>query len=140
MIDQLIEDLKRDEGFRPEPYQCSEKFWTIGYGSLIDSRRKHLMPPHVAEAWLEHDVLARVAELEARFWWLSSAHPNVRRALGNMAYQLGVDGVANFKNMMTALSNGDRKAAAAHALDSKWAGQTPVRAKRVAALIRGDMD
>lgn len=137
MIEQLLEDLKGDEGFRPDPYQDHLGFWTIGYGSLIDARKKHLIPEHVAEAWLEHDVLVRLAELETRFPWLTRAHPDVRRALGNMAYQLGVAGVANFQQMIAALQKGDRKAAAAAALDSKWAKQTPERAKRVAALIRG---
>jgi lysozyme len=137
MLDQLIEDLKSDEGFRPEPYQDSLSFWTIGYGSIIDARKKHLIPEHVAEAWLEHDVLVRMAELESRFPWLSHAHPDVRRALGNMAYQLGVKGLANFAKMLAALEKGDRVAAAAAALDSTWAKQTPARAERVAALIRG---
>jgi len=137
MIEQLIDDLKTDEGFRPDPYQCSAGFWTIGYGSLIDERKKHLIPEHVAEAWLEHDVLVRLAELETRFPWLTNAHPDVRRALGNMAYQLGVAGVANFSKMVAALEVGDRTTAAEHALDSKWAKQTPQRAARVAALIKG---
>jgi lysozyme len=54
-----------------------------------------------------------------------------------MAYQLGPSGVVAFKKMLAALEAGDRIAAAEAALDSKWATQTPNRAQRVAALIRG---
>jgi lysozyme len=54
-----------------------------------------------------------------------------------MAYQLGVEGVAKFVLMLTALERGDRETAAVNALASEWAKQTPDRAKRVATLIRG---
>jgi len=66
-----------------------------------------------------------------------SQPPDVRRALLNMAYQLGVSGLLNFSKMLTALQAGDREEAAREALDSLWAKQTPNRARRVALLLRG---
>jgi lysozyme len=56
-----------------------------------------------------------------------------------MAYQMGVSGVLKFADMLAALERGERAAAATHALQSIWATQTPKRAKRIAALIRGDL-
>ena len=32
----LVEDLKRDEGWRKNLYQDSEGLWTIGYGTLLE--------------------------------------------------------------------------------------------------------
>jgi lysozyme len=138
MIDQLIEDLKRDEGFKDHPYQDHLGFWTIGYGSLIDARRGSTIPSAVATMWLELGAQHRWHDLLDLFPWLADQPEEVQRALANMAYQLGVNGVAKFRRMMEALESGDRKLAAVEALDSRWAQQTPARAKRVADLIRGD--
>lgn len=138
MIDDLRQDLKSDEGWRPFAYQDHLGFWTIGYGFLIDQRRGGEIPMPIAEAWLTYAVTERWNQFVSKFPWLDDQPEAVQRALGNMAYQLGVGGVSNFKNMLKALQAGDRAGAAAAALDSRWATQTPKRARRVAALIRGE--
>ncbi|WP_414717526.1 hypothetical protein [Steroidobacter sp.] len=53
-----------------------------------------------------------------------------------MAYQLGTNGVTNFKRMCAALRIRDYSAAAIEMLDSTWAKQTPARAKRMAEIMR----
>ena len=59
----------------------------------------------------------------------------------SMAYQLGVDGLAEFKNMLAAIKDERWQEAETHALDSLWAKQTPARAKRHArVLATGKMD
>lgn len=79
----------------------------------------------------------RLAELQ-RLWPAFNDQPaEVQRALGSMAYQLGPAGVMKFKRMLAALAAGDRETAADEALDSTWSRQTPARARRIAALIRG---
>ncbi len=138
MIDELTEDLKSDEGWRPFAYQDHLGFWTIGWGFLIDQRRGGEIPVPIAEAWLTYAATERWNQLVSRLPWLNEQPEDVQRALGNMAYQLGVGGVRRFKNMLKALKDGDREAAAVAALDSKWAKQTPKRARRVAALIHGE--
>lgn len=137
MIDQLVEDLQRDEGWRDEPYRCSEGFLTIGYGFLIDEHRSIRMPRQVGHLWLELIVQERWEQLIDAEPWLVDQAEAVQRAVGNMAYQLGVNGVLRFKNMLAALRSGDREGAATAAMDSRWALQTPDRAQRVANLIRG---
>lgn len=133
----LIEDLKSDEGYRPSVYRDTEGYWTLGYGFLVDEKRGGRIPKPIAEQWLLYAVNERWNELVGRIPWVMEQPEGVRRALGNMAYQLGVNGVLNFKNMLAALLDGDRELAAEEALDSKWAIQTPNRAYRVAGLIRG---
>lgn len=137
MTDPLLEDLRRDEGFRAYAYQDHLDFWTIGYGFLVDERKGVGLPKPVAEFWLQYAVNERLAELQRRWPAFNAQHKDVQRALGNMAYQLGPAGVVAFRKMLAALEAGDRVAAAEAALDSKWAIQTPARAKRVADLIRG---
>ncbi len=137
MIDALISDLKQDEGWRASAYQDHLKFWTIGYGFLIDERRGGVLPESIGEAWLLHAVVIRWNQLLSLHPWLQSQPEDIQRALGNMAYQLGVAGVGKFKNMLAALEANDRQTAAREALESTWAHQTPSRARRIDILIRG---
>ena len=135
----LLDDLRSDEGWSPYVYRDShpEKYQTIGYGFLVDSRKGVGLPKEVAEFWLEYAVNERLTELRSRWPGYDLQSPEVQRALGNMAYQLGVSGLLKFGKMLAALDRGDRAIAAAEALDSTWAKQTPARARRVATLIRG---
>lgn len=137
MIDQLIQDLEQDEGWRAEPYKDSRGLWTIGWGFLIDVRKPIKLPREVGNHWLRFEVESRYMELLDRWDAFDEQPEDVQRALTNMAFQLGVSGVLNFKRMIAALEAGDRETAAVEAMDSRWAQQTPQRAKRVAALIRG---
>jgi lysozyme len=138
-MDDLLADLRSDEGWRAFPYRDShpDKYQTIGYGFLIDERKGVGLPRPVAEFWLRYAVNERLAELQRRWPALKDQPPDVQRALGNMVYQLGASGVVAFRKMLAALEAGDRTAAADAALDSKWATQTPARAQRVVALLKG---
>jgi len=137
MLAQLIDDLKLDEGWRASVYQDSEGYWTVGYGFMVDARRGGELPREVGEYWLKHAVEARWKALVARLPWVEDQPVEVQLALGNLAYQLGVEGLCGFKRMLAALEAGDRETAAKEALDSKWAKQTPARAQRVSASILG---
>ena len=137
MIDDLLNDLKFDEGWRPYAYQDHLEFWTIGYGFLIDERRGGELPKPVADMWLMYAATQRWNQLVSKIPWVLEQPENVQRALGNMSYQLGVNGVLNFKYMLAALQRADWNGAAEHALNSRWASQTPKRAQRIADLIRG---
>jgi lysozyme len=137
--DELLADLREDEGWSPFVYRDShpDKYQTIGYGFLVDSRKGVGLPKPVAEFWLRYAVNERLEQF-GKLWSAYDKQPaDVQRALGNMVYQLGVSGVLAFKKMLAALEAGDRIAAAEAALDSRWSQQTPKRAKKVAALIRG---
>lgn len=139
MIAGLIDDLKGDEGWSPYAYHDTHDppLLTIGYGFLVDKRKGVGMPVEIGEAWLRLAATERWDELVRRLPWLTAQPDDVQRALGNMAYQLGVRGVLGFSLMLSALERGDRETAATNALDSTWHTQTPARAERVADLIRG---
>ena len=137
MIHDLITDLKSDEGWEPSAYQDHLGYWTLGFGFLIDERKGGEIPVSIAESWLVYAATKRWNDLASRHPWMDDQPEDVQRALGNMVYQMGVGGVSNFKNMLSALQSGDRHLAANEALDSRWAIQTPERAKRVTDLMRG---
>lgn len=135
--DALLADLKQEEGWRPLPYRDHRKFWTIGYGFLIDARKGGGLPRPVAEFWLRYAVNERIEAFRKLWPEFDSQPEGVQHALGAMAYQMGADGLFGFKNMLAALKAGDRARAADEALNSEWSKQTPKRARRMANLIRG---
>ena len=57
-------------------------------------------------------------------------------ALIDMCFQLGAYGVSKFKNMLSAMREGDWDKASKECLNSKYARQTPKRAERIAHLIK----
>ena len=137
MSDELLADLRRDEGWRPCAYPDHLGYLTIGYGFLIDPDRSGGIPRPVAEFWLRYAVNEKLGDLRKKWPAFDSQPAEVQRALGNMAYQLGVGRLLQFQKMLDALSVANRSLAAEEALDSTWAKQTPSRAQRVAALIKG---
>lgn len=135
MMDRLLKQLRRHEGFVSTAYQDHMGYWTIGYGRLIDERRGGGLTEYEAEYLLRNDVLKCEAELKSipAFNGLDEVR---RSALMNMAFQLGVTGLQAFKNMWAALEQRDFETAADEALDSRWAKQTPSRAAEIAAQLR----
>lgn len=133
----LKAQLIRDEGIVEYAYPDSLGFLTIGVGHLIDRRRGGNLPPHIIDALLQHDITEKTAELYSRFPWVTLLDEVRRATLINMAFQLGVDGLAKFARAMAYMRNGEYSAAALAFADSTVAReQTPERWARHCAQIR----
>lgn len=132
----LKEQIMRHEGEVPHAYQDHLGFWTIGVGRLIDERRGGGLSKDEIEYLLNNDIQRVHDQLAQRIAFWASLSDSQQQALCNMAFQLGVNGVLNFRRMLAALDRGDTAAAEAEALDSRWANQTLNRAREVAAMLR----
>lgn len=131
--EQLFDDLVRDEGLKLEIYKCTAGKITIGVGRNIEDRG---ITTSEARLLLANDVDIISDELTNNFpWWVSMPEP-AQRALANMAFNLGVPRLSQFKNMLSALEKGDYNVAAKEALDSNWAKQVGDRANRIAKVFR----
>jgi len=135
VIDLIKADLVADEGFVSHAYRDSLGYLTIGIGRLVDEEKGGGITYEEAVFLLENDIFRCVRELKKNLPWFDEAPEPVRRALVNMAFQMGVNGLLSFKNTLALIEEGKYKEAAQNALKSKWATQTPARAKRVTALI-----
>lgn len=129
--EQIAADLKSDEGWRSAAYQDTEGYWTIGYGFLIDERKGGGLPKEIGEIWLNRNVDCLLSLLRSAFPKWESYPDGIQRALANMAYQMGIRGLLGFRKTITLIDEGRYMDAAAEALDSRWARQTPHRARRV---------
>jgi lysozyme len=129
----LLESIKHHEGFVEHVYDDSLGIPTIGYGFAI----KDL----VLEEDLCDEILLRKLRILGRsvmgkFPFFDSLPSDCKDVLMEMCYQLGVTGVSKFKKALKAMENGDWEKAADEMLDSKWAKQTPNRAKEMSNIIR----
>ena len=133
----LLESIKKHEGFVEHVYDDSLGIPTIGYGFAI---KDLVLDEDIAE-----DILIRKLErlkrnANSRFRWLEDMPVVVQEVILNMCYQLGVTGVSKFRRAISAFQEGDWDEAANEMLDSLWARQTPNRAKELSNIVRNQSE
>jgi len=136
LIQNLTQQLRRDEGEVLHAYTDHLGFWTIGIGRLIDKRKGGGISKDEAAMMLQNDVARFTMALRSRLLWFSNLDEARQGVLVNMAFQMGVEGLLGFKNTLGMIERGEYAAAADAMLASKWAGQTPERAQRLAEQMR----
>lgn len=129
--------IAAEEGWRDQPYYCSEGYPTIGYGFKLagksDPLPNFILPRSAGDAWLDALILSIEHAMASKTERLNVARSAV---ITSMCYQLGIHGVLQFKRMWSAIDRQDWNAAADEMLDSLWARQTPERAQRHAQVMR----
>ena len=128
----IIEQLKIHEGYKPTVYKCTEGVDTIGVGFAI--KDLHLSE-EVCDMILEEKLEALEERFEDKFDWFKSSPIEVRGVMMNMAYQLGFRGFCKFKKTIGYLAEAEWELASKEMVDSKWAKQTPNRAKELSEII-----
>lgn len=152
--------LRRDEGLRLKVYWDSEGYPTVGIGHLIVMQKIRDMAqinkilsnqvgrqvsgnPGIIEmeeasklfqkdlADVQRDVKSnpRVGPVYAK------VNRSRQMALENMAFQMGINGLAKFKGMLDAMFVEDWQTAFKEARNSVWFNQTKGRASRVSMII-----
>lgn len=137
MRSELARQLRGDEDTRSCVYQDHLGFWTIGVGRLVDARRRGAgLRPEEITFLLNNDIDDRINELNKRLPWFQQLDPARQGVLLNMSFQMGVDGLLGFVRTLELVRTGKYDLAAHNMLQSKWAQQTPARAKRMAEQMR----
>ena len=132
-MENLLKRIKEHEGFRSRVYKCTEGFDTIGYGFAIKDLE---LDEDIAKEILMRKVEKLIKRVRTRFDWLDSVPHEVQGVLVEMSYQMGLSGVSKFKKALHAMQMFQWKLAATELLDSRWAKQTPNRAKELSDIIR----
>lgn len=137
MLAELKQQLKAEEGVKPCVYKDSLGVWTIGVGRLVDPSKPGAgLRPEEIDFLLANDIEDRINALQKAYPWFQNLDDERKAVLVQMAFQLGMGGLAGFKNMLAAVEGERWDEAAADMLDSTWAKQTPARAKRLAEQMR----
>lgn len=133
MMDVLIEQLKRHEGFRSKPYRCSAGKLTIGYGHNLDDVG---ITESQALELLRQDAANARTELLNHLKWAYLLDDVRLNVLVNMAFNLGIHKLLLFKKTLRAVQDYDFDKAAEEMLNSVWANQVGRRAIELAEQMR----
>ena len=135
--DKLLESVKKHEGFKDHVYLDSLSKRTVGYGHLCvedhwEDGKKY--DQEYLEDILEKDLQSAIDQAHDMCQGMEISD-DAKSIICEMIFQLGGNGVSKFKNMWKALKENppNYKEAAVQMLDSRWAKQTPNRAKEMAS-------
>lgn len=128
--------LLAEEGEVLHAYTDSLGFITIGCGHLIDQRKGGGISPKISRLLLNDDMETAYSQLINALPWTTALGPIRQNTLVAMVFQLGLDGLKEFKLMLAYLQGEHYDLAAGELLNSRLAKQTPARAQRMANRIR----
>lgn len=132
----LIRQLRDEEGEVLSAYQDHLGYWTIGVGRLIDKRKGGGITAEESAYLLGNDIAKVNAQLDAKLPWWRKLDEARQAVLQGMAFQMGIDGLLGFKNTLKMVEAGDYDGAGKGMLNSLWAKQTPGRAKRMSDQMK----
>jgi lysozyme len=134
--ERLLAHLVVDEGCVLHAYTDHLGYLTIGVGRLIDKRRGGGITHTEALYLLGNDIDRFEAGVLLRFPWVSMLDDVRQCAVMNLAFNLGLDGLAKFANTLSAIQQGDWSAAARGLKNSLWFKQVQrSRSSRIISMI-----
>ena len=113
----LKQSVKKYEGLELKPYVCPAKKLTIGYGRNLEDNG---ITPREAEILLENDLLLLKLMLEDKIKFFHKLDHIRQNVIIEMAYNMGLSNLLNFKNTLNYLKNEDFESASEEMLNSKW--------------------
>jgi len=131
----LKTQLLREEGSESCAYQDTRGFWTIGVGRLIDPKKGGGLSQDEIEYLLDNDIKKITEKVHKFLPWISKLNDARRAVLFQMAFQMGVRGLLQFKRTLGSIEDGQYFEAAVEMLQIEWAKQTPERANRLATQM-----
>ena len=140
-MDRLLESVKKHEGYRNKVYLDTLGKRTVGVGHLCvedfweddkEYDEKFLM--EILQKDLQQAIRGARSLMEEHGG--ADIDEKAEELLIEMVFQLGMTGVSKFKNMWKALAEKNYIGASYEMLDSRWAKQTPNRAKAMAKTMK----
>lgn len=132
----IDEQLILHEGLRLKPYVDTAGKITIGVGRNLSDNG---ITVESAGSLLTLDIAIAIV-IVRQFTWFDDLDRVRAKVLIDMAFNLGGPKLKTFKNFLAAMARKDYNAAADEMLNSVWATQVPVRANRLAKMIRTGKD
>lgn len=142
MAETLKEMIRRHEGVRNKAYKDHLGNPTIGIGHLIKKGETFTELSNEEVEKLFDKDLNKAQKATARIMNKNKLNlsETQQNALTDMVFQMGEKGVSKFKKTLSLLGQGKNEEAAKEALNSKWAKQTPKRAREISNLLRQGKD
>lgn len=130
----LVGMLKRQEGVSKWAYEDHLGYVTVGVGRCLDPEKGLGLSADEIDYLLRNDILRCYQELDV-FSWFHDLDEVRQHAIVSMLFQLGLPKFLEFKKTLAFLAEGKVSQAAEEMLNSKWARQTPNRAREISYMI-----
>ena len=128
----LVRQIELHEGLRLKPYRCTAGKLTIGVGRNLEDRGITLSE---ARMLLANDLADVRNGLLNALPWVAQLDDVRQRVLVDMAFNLGLQGLLEFKRTLAAVQAGQYQQAATMMLQSRWAKQVGQRAERLSRMM-----
>ena len=140
-MDRLLKSVKQHEGYKDHVYLDTRNKRTVGVGHLcVEAHWKEgvAYPEEMLMKVLEDDLKNAIRGAEELCSDCPVLDDQAKEIIVEMVFQLGKTGVSKFRNMWKALGQDPPQydVAATEMLDSRWAKQTPNRAKEMSDHMR----
>jgi len=129
----LKDSIKKHEGYVGIVYKDSLGIDTIGYGFAIKDLE---LDEDICDIILDRKLKNLDDRIKLKFGWYKYMPPRIQIIITEMCYQLGVTGFSKFKKTISYLQDKQWKNASIEMLDSRWAKQTPNRAKEMSNEVK----
>ena len=133
-MDRLLKSVKQHEGYKDHVYLDTRNKRTVGVGHLcVEDHWEEgvAYPEEMLMKVLKDDLKNAIQGAERLCSDCPVLEDQAKEIIVEMVFQLGKTGVSKFRNMWKALKVPDYPTAAKEMLDSRWAKQTPGRAKEM---------
>lgn len=139
---EVIAHFRLEEGWKNKAYRDTLGYWTIGCGHLLT---KDVKANYSSLVWTDQQIINQlekdfnIAVQGAKDIYgdqFETFSDNVKLAIVDNVFQMGKAGYSTFVNSIKLIKARKWNEAADNMLKSKWAKQTPNRAKRITDLIR----
>ena len=132
-LTRLERTLMRHEGVRLKPYKDSVGKLTIGVGRNLTDRG---ISEDEALHLFRNDIALHAAELYREFPWVVELDALRQEVLVNMAFNMGIPTLSQFRRTMGSIKEGNYELAASQMLESRWASQVGRRAVELSEMMR----
>ena len=125
--------LRVDEGVRFKPYRDTVGKLTVGVGRNLDDVG---LSAEEVDYLLENDITTAERTARVLFPTFDKLTDARKAVLINLAFNLGMPRLAQFKKLRAAVQEGDWEQAAVEMGNSLWASQVGARATRLIKQMR----
>ena len=133
----LFDQLKNFEGLELKPYRCTSDKLTIGLGRNLEDNG---ITEEEAYYLATNDLDNLMDELDQNIPWWDDLDDPRKRALLNLAYNVGTPTLMKFKKTLEHLKNGLYTEASEEVLQSRWADQVGRRATFISEVFKTGVD
>src|SRR5690242_10186792 len=119
-MDNIHDQLIRDEGVRYKAYKDSLGYLTIGVGHNLSAKP---ISRRAVDVILEDDLNEAIQALESALPWVVNMDRIRYAVLVNMTFNMGIGGLLQFKNTLQDVQAGNYSEASRRMLQSTWAKQ-----------------